>query len=249
MSRFPAFFRRLDATRTRAILISLLLFGLVIALFVAGRTGSVFDVEAARVALADLAGGPWGLPALIGLFVIAAFVGAPQFVLIGIAVFAFGPLMGFAYSWVATLVSGTVTFFTGRLVGEGTVRRHGGNFANRMSAFIGRNAFAASAIVRNVPTGPFLLVNMVFGVSQARFTHYLFGMALGILPKLALVAFAGTSIMSAFEGQPLVAAGAAALAVGIWLGLVLFARARIRNGENVAGSGDMAVDSVEDRVN
>ncbi|MEL6569203.1 MAG: VTT domain-containing protein [Pseudomonadota bacterium] len=231
MRSLPAFFRRLDATRTRAILVSLLLFGLVISLFIMGKYGSLYDVDAVRRALADVAQGPWGLPALIAVFIVAAFVGAPQFVLIGIAVFAFGPILGFAYSWIATLVSGTVTFWTGRFVGEGTVRRHGGNFVNRMATFIGQNAFVASAIVRNVPTGPFLLVNMVFGVTRAKFSHYLAGMALGVLPKIALVAFAGTSIMSAFEGQPLVAAGAAILAVGIWLGLVLFARSRIRRPE------------------
>jgi len=232
MRSLPAFFRRLDATRTRAILVSLLLFGLVISLFIMGRYGSLYDVEAVRTALSDVAAGPWGLPALIAVFVVAAFVGAPQFVLIGIAVFAFGPVLGFAYSWIATLVSGTVTFWTGRFVGEGTVRRHGGNFANRMARFIGKNAFIASAVVRNVPTGPFLLVNMVFGVTRAKYSHFIAGMALGVLPKIALVAFAGTSILSAFDGQPIVALGAAALAVAIWIGLVLFARSRIRGSED-----------------
>lgn len=244
MRSLPAFFRRLDKTRARAVLVSLLLFALVLALFAIGKSGALYDISSVREAMADVATGPWGLPALILVFIVAAFVGAPQFVLIGIAVFAFGPMLGFAYSWIATLVSGTVTFWTGRLVGENTVRRHGGNFANRMSAFIGRNAFAASAIVRNVPTGPFLLVNMIFGVSRAKFSHYLAGMAVGVLPKIALVAFAGTSIMSAFEGQPLMAAGAALLAVGIWLALVLFARSRIRgNEQDLPPKADLPVDT------
>lgn len=244
MRSLPAFFRRLDKTRTRAILVSMLLFAVVIAIFVIGKSGSLYDIETVRQAMADVATGPLGLPALIAVFILAAFLGVPQFVLIGIAVFAFGPLLGFLYSWIASLVSGTVTFWTGRFVGESTVRRHGGNFANRMSAFIGRNAFAASAIVRNVPTGPFLLVNMIFGVSHAKFSHYIAGMAVGVLPKIALVAFAGTSIMSAFEGQPLLAIGAALLALGIWLGLVLYARSRIRSGEqDLPPAAELPVDS------
>ncbi|MCI4645025.1 MAG: VTT domain-containing protein [Hyphomonadaceae bacterium] len=244
MRSLPAFFRRLDKTRARAVLVSLLLFALVLSIFVIGKSGSLYDIEAVRSAMADVATGPWGLPALILVFIVAAFLGVPQFVLIGIAVFAFGPILGFVYSWVATLVSGTVTFWTGRFVGENAVRRHGGNFANRMSVFIGRNAFAASAIVRNVPTGPFLLVNMIFGVTRARFSHYIAGMAVGVLPKIALVAFAGTSIMSAFEGQPLVAAGAALLAIGIWLALVLFARSRIRgNEQDLPQEADSTVDT------
>ncbi|MEO0466434.1 MAG: VTT domain-containing protein [Pseudomonadota bacterium] len=244
MRSLPAFFRRLDKTRLRAVIVSVLLFSAVIAIFVVGKTGTVIDIESVRSAMSDLATGPWGLPALILVFCIAAFLGVPQFVLIGVAVFAFGPVLGFAYSWVATLASGTLTFWLGRLVGESTVRKHGGNFANRMSAFIGRNAFAASAIVRNVPTGPFLLVNMIFGVSQSRFSHYLGGMALGVLPKIALVAFAGTSIMSAFDGRPVFAILAASAAVIIWVALVLYARSRLRSdGNTMPQSEEYPVDT------
>ncbi len=228
MSLIPRFLRRLDASASRTVWVSALLFGVVIAIFAIGRTGAVVDVEALRRGMDDLADGPWGLPALVAAFSICAFFGVPQFVLIGLSVFAFGPLTGFAFAWVATMISGALDFWIGRLVGEDAVNRHGGQFVNRLSGFIGRNALAASAIVRNVPTGPFLLVNMVFGASQARFSHFLVGMGIGVLPKITLVAFAGTSIMSAFEGQPLVAGGAAFLAVGIWIALVLYARTRLR---------------------
>lgn len=244
MHSLPPFLRRLDASAARTVWVSLLLFGLVIALFIIGRSGAVVDLDALRAAMGELSAGPWGLPALIAVFCISAFLGVPQFVLIGISVFAFGPVLGFAYAWAATLVSGTLTFWVGRFAGEGVVRRHGGNFANRLAAFIGRNAFAASAIVRNVPTGPFLLVNMVFGVSRARFTHYLAGLAIGVLPKITLVAFAGTSIMSAFDGQPLLAGAAAILAVGIWIGLVLYARRRLRGPrKTISEDAPISVDS------
>ncbi len=244
MSELPRFLRRLDASAARTVWVSILLFTMVIAIFVIGKTGALFDVTAMRATLSELAVGPWGLPALVVIFCVSAFLGVPQFVLIGLAVFSFGPLTGFAFAWVATLVSGALDFWLGRLAGEETVRRHGGQFANRLSSFIGRNAFAASAIVRNVPTGPFLLVNMIFGVSHARFSHFFAGMALGILPKLTLVAFAGTSIMSAFDGQPVLAGLAALSALAIWILLVLFARRRLRGqGQKLSPEGEAPVDS------
>lgn len=232
MSLLPTFLRRLDATASRTVLVSLVLFALVIAIFLIGKSGLLIDLDGLEGQMGALASGPWGLPALIGVFIVCAFLGVPQFVLIGMAVVAFGPVMGFAYSWVATLVSGTATFFTGRLAGEDAIRRYGGNFANRMSAFIGRNAFIASALVRNVPTGPFLLVNMAFGVSQARFSHYLAGMAVGVLPKLFLVAFAGQSVLSALGGRPLLAVAAAIAALALWLLLALYARQRVKAHQN-----------------
>jgi len=250
MSLFPPFLRRLDATAPRAVLVSLFLFSLVIAIFVIGKVGGIMDVEGLRTQMHALAQGPWGLPALVAVFCVSAFFGVPQFVLIGLAVFAFGPLVGFGYAWLATLVSGTVTFWTGRLAGEEAVRRHGGNFANRMSDFIGRNAFIASAIVRNVPTGPFLLVNMAFGVSQARFTHFLAGMALGTVPKLALVAFAGSSVLAAFDGRPFMASLAAFAAAAMWVLLVLYARRRMGRGRQILPpTAPRAVDTPVDTDN
>ncbi|MEM0985829.1 MAG: VTT domain-containing protein [Pseudomonadota bacterium] len=224
----PRFLRRLDDTATRTVLVSLALFALVIAVFLVGKTGAFGNLDQMQGTIARLAEGPWGLPALIGAFIVCAFFGVPQFLLIGMAVVAFGPIVGFAYAWLATLASGTLTFWIGRLVGEKAVRRYGGNFANRLSSFIGRNSFLASAIVRNVPTGPFLLVNMAFGVSQARFSHYLAGLAVGVIPKLVLVTFAGQSVLSALGGRPILAVSAAVGAVAVWIILALFARRRVK---------------------
>ncbi|MEM1150382.1 MAG: VTT domain-containing protein [Pseudomonadota bacterium] len=228
MPSLPAFLRRLDATRARAILVSLLLFSLILALFVIGKTGTLYDPEAIRDAMAELSNSGWGLPTLILLFIVLAYVGFPQAGLIGISVFAFGPLQGALFAWIATLCSGTTTFYTGRFVGEAALRKHGGNLANRLSIFIGRNAFLASAIVRNVPTGPFLLVNMIFGATRAKFLHYLAGLGVGASVKIVLITFFGASILQALQGNPLYAILAGLSAVAIWLVMVLYARGRLR---------------------
>ncbi|MEM9738300.1 MAG: VTT domain-containing protein [Pseudomonadota bacterium] len=228
MLSLPAFLRRLDASRTRAILVSLLLFSLILAMFLIGKTGTLYDPVAVRDAMAELSNSGWGLPTLIFLFVVLAYVGFPQAGLIGISVFAFGPLQGAFYAFIATLCSGTTTFYTGRFVGEAALRQHGGNLANRLSIFIGRNAFLASAIVRNVPTGPFLLVNMIFGATRAKFLHYMSGLAVGASVKIVLITFFGASILQALQGNPLLAILAGAGAVAIWLVMVVYARDRLR---------------------
>ena len=142
----------------------------------------------------------------------------PQFGLIGAAVVAFGPVNGALYSWIATLASGTVTFWLGRFSGQAAVARFSGDRAKRFTQFVSRNAFAASAIVRNVPTGPFLIVNMAFGAVRANFLGYLAGMAVGIIPKILLVTFAGQSLMAVMRGSPLIAAALALAAVAVLAG-------------------------------
>lgn len=251
MRLVPKFFTRLDSSARRALLVTLGLFGLVGAVFLLGKTGAIGDIDALQTTLQDSADSPWGLAILIAIFCLAAFLGVPQFGLIAAAVVAFGPVLGFGYSWVATMISGSVTFWIGRFAGEDTFRRYAGNMANRMASFIGRNAFAASAIVRNVPTGPFVVVNMAFGVSTARYSHFLAGMALGILPKIALVAFAGQSLMAALRGSPWIAALAALAAAAVWIGLMLYARRRMRGqtatqGQNIPSAHDNSIDSERD---
>jgi len=227
MNRLLAFLNNMDARAWRTVAVSLVLLVLVGVMIGLGKSGVIGVSEHMDEWLAHLRG-PWGLPATILLFCITAYVAAPQFVLIGACVVAFGPLNGFLYSWIGTVVSGALTFYTGRLAGADFVRRYGGDTVNRMSRFIGRNDFLASAIVRNVPTAPFIVVNMAFGVSHAKFWRYIAGLAVGVVPKTAIVALLGQSMHSAMNGGIMLAVGVGISVVGIWVTVALAARKAVR---------------------
>lgn len=222
----------------KGLLIGLGVLAVLAILFVVGRYTDLLNIEAIEQAIGQFADGPWGVPALILTFCLCAFVGVPQFLLIGIAVYAFGPLWGAIWAWIATLCSGTLTFWLGRIFSEATLSRLGQGRIKRFTEFVARNAFAASAIVRNAPTGPFLMVNMVFGAIGAKFFHYLGGMALGAIPKIALVAFGLQAIQAALQGNVWAAAGAAIAAIAVFLGGVFYVRQRRRKGENIALSAE-----------
>lgn len=214
------------------------LLALLVFLFLFGRYTEFLNLDALQRAIGEFADGPWGVPAIILTFCLCAFIGVPQFLLIGIAVYAFGPMWGAVWAWVATLCSGTVTFWLGRVFNEATLNRLGQGRIKRFAEFVARNAFAASAIVRNFPTGPFLVVNMVFGAIGAKFWHYFGGMALGVIPKIALVAFGLQAIQAALEGNFWTALAAAVAALVVFLGGFFYVRHRRRKGENIALSAD-----------
>jgi uncharacterized membrane protein YdjX (TVP38/TMEM64 family) len=199
----------------------------VLVIFLMGKLGLLPSAERLNTWMSTVAGSPWGLPALILVFCVAAFLGVPQFALIAAAVALFGPWLGFAYAWIANMCSGSLTFWVGRLAGEKVFRRYAGTTANRLAAFVGRNALATSALVRNVPTGPFIMVNMAFGVSTAKYRDFAIGMGLGILPKIALIAFAGQSLFAALKGNPGLAILAALTAAAIYAAIALYARTRL----------------------
>jgi len=211
---------------------------LVLGLFVLGKSTDFLSPETLQETLSEAAQGPWALPVLALVFCFCAFLGVPQFVLIGVTIYAFGPVWGAVWSWWASLCSGTLTFWIGRLSGDSLIRRFKARRVQRFTAFIARNAFAASAIVRNVPTGPFLIVNMLFGAVGANYLAYLAGMGLGILPKIFVVAFGLQAIQSALGGQLWTALWAGLGALICILGGYAYVRYRRRKGENIALEGD-----------
>ncbi|MGH7023960.1 MAG: TVP38/TMEM64 family protein [Caulobacteraceae bacterium] len=168
-----------------------------------------------------LARGPWALPAVILAFAVLAFLGVPQVALIAGAVLAFGPWTGLAYSWTGTMVSALVGFALGR--GFGARLIEGWPQARRFSDLVGHNGFMASLAVRLVPFAPFVLINIAGGVTSMSWGAFTLGTAIGILPKIAVIAFAGHSIMAGgawtfvWLALALAAWGLAGLAARRWM--------------------------------
>lgn len=216
-------------------------------LVLVGKFGGFFEPEqlgaALGLAIRDFADGPYGVPALVLAFCAGAFLAVPQFVLIGVAVFAFGPGLGAVYAWVATMTSGSLSYGIGRVSGHSVLSRISSRRLDRFTRFVGRNAFVASAVVRNIPAGPFLFVNMVFGALKAGFAAYFAGMALGSVPKIALVAFAGKGIRAAVEGNPVLAVLMGLAAIAVFAGGWLYVRYRRGKGDNIALRAKKTVDS------
>ncbi|OQW63131.1 MAG: hypothetical protein A4S17_07360 [Proteobacteria bacterium HN_bin10] len=228
-ARIADFANNMDARAWRAVIMSAASVVVVLALLIVGRFYYGEEVEAfIDNTLGQANRGHWGLLATILVFTLTAYVGAPQIVLIGACVVAFGPEQGFWNAWAATIVSGAVTYFTGRLTSAETQKRFGGATGGRFTRFMGKNGFLASLIVRFVPTAPFIVVNMAFGAARVNFWAFMLGLALGVLPKTILVAFAGDSILDALQGEFLAAAVMAALAIVVWVVIALIVRRLVR---------------------
>lgn len=181
-----------------------------------------------------------GLPVAIIFFIAASFVGAPQLLLVGAAVFAFGPDRGFAYALISTVAAGAVNYFAGH-VSRTEARKHfSGPKCRRLMRFMGRNAFLASFLIRNVPTAPFVVVNVAFGVARADFWGFVAGMALGSIPKTAIVAFGLNVVMDALDGDVGVGAFACVVCIGVCLLGMAVVRRWVRRGEasDAAAPGD-----------
>ena len=209
-------------TSWRRAILAFVLFGGLGLVFLFGLPMLGLDGGATARHWLSLAKGPWTLPAVIAAFAALAFLGAPQVALIAAAVLVFGPWPGLAYSWTGTMVSSLVGFGLGRSFGARLIEDWPG--ARRVSDLVGRNGFTASLVVRLVPFAPFVLVNMAAGVTPMSWAAFGLGTGIGILPKIAVIAFAGHSLAAGgawawvWLAMALVVWGLAGLAARRWLG-------------------------------
>lgn len=229
------FLSNLDAQAWRMLAVSFVLFGGVGVVFVFGAQLLGIDSEATLEGWLTAARGPWSLPVAVAAFAALAFVGTPQIVLIAAAVVAFGPLLGSAYSWIGTMVSALVGFQLGRGAGARVLERFSGDGVKRFMRLVGENGFLASLIVRLVPSAPFIVVNMAAGVTPMRRLHFVTGTGIGIVPKIALTASAGASIVQMMKGEIAGHWVELAAVAAIWLAMGWFARGWLRRREKDAG--------------
>ncbi len=167
---------------------------------------------------------PWAPLIVVAVYVLLNFAGVPQFLLVGGTVIVFGPWTGFVYAWCATMISSSVGFWLGHFFGGELFRRFGGGTANQLSARIARHGVLASAIVRVVPAGPAIMVNMAAGLSHISYGKFLLGTGLGIAPKILVIALVGKGISSFLESGSGLALAAIAGLVVLWIVAMILAR-------------------------
>jgi uncharacterized membrane protein YdjX (TVP38/TMEM64 family) len=159
--------------------------------------GAVLDLESEAVQnfMAWAATSPLSLLVVIALFVGFGLIGTPQFLLITMTGAVLPAGLAFGYAWIATLISATLHFYMGRQFSDWIGAASGTRVA-RLKSMIAQNGLVASAIVRNVPAGPFIFVNVVCGASGMRGYNFLIGTAIGIIPKAAALIFLGVNLSS-----------------------------------------------------
>lgn len=236
----PASFPRPPPARSwRSLALAFVLLGGVGLLFLFGAAAlGLHDVRDVEPWIGGGVRGPWALPAAVVSFAVLAFLGVPQFVLIAAAALAFGPWLGALYSWVGTLVSAVVGFGLGRRFGERLLRGSTSRGVARFTELIARNGFLASLVVRLVPSAPFIVVNMAAGATSMSWAAFAAGSAVGIVPKIALTAFAGQAALRGLSGRGAASAIWLAGAAVVWIGATLAARAWLKRRRSATGPTD-----------
>lgn len=233
------FLNNMDARAVTSLAISAGLFGFVIFMFAFGEGLIRLEGEGElRNWLVNASESAWAPVAVFAIYIVLGLTGFPQFFLIGATVFAFRDQMltGVFYAWAATMASASFNFALGHFFGAGAVRRFGGARLNSLSAFVGRRGILASAIVRVVPSAPFIVVNMAAGLSHIPYWKFALGTGVGILPKILVIALVGTSALEFFLSREPRDLAVIIIVVAAWLAILyavrkLYLRIRARSAK------------------
>ena len=168
-------------------------------------------------------GMPWAPLVVIVLYTPAAFLMFPRPLLTLLTVIAFGPWLGFAYGMAGILIAALATYYAGRLMPRGAVKRLAGEKLDHMSKKLRADGLLAVTAVRLVPLAPFAIEGIVAGAVRIRLWPYVLGTALGMLPGVLATSVFGHQISAALEDPSTVnwlVVGAVLLALAVLTYLV-----------------------------
>jgi uncharacterized membrane protein YdjX (TVP38/TMEM64 family) len=162
---------------------------LLLAFLLVGRDFVSLDRESLSVVLTAIRESAWSLPTTILLYCGLSLVGFPQALLFAATVAVFGPYTGALYGWLSTMISAAMTFGIGKFLGGPWMAKLPEGRVRAMVSVMQRRGLLTAMIVRWTPSAPFIVVNSLCGASGMPIWKFLAGTGLGIIPKIAVIAF------------------------------------------------------------
>ena len=132
---------------------------------------------------AVLRGHWWGYFAALLVFVIGGIVVFPVSILVAASVLVFGPYDGFLLSFIGSLASGAVGFIIAKILGANRLGAFSkGSRAREINEALARRGIISVMLIRQIPIAPYSIINYLAGVSQIRFSDFMIGTGIGIIP-------------------------------------------------------------------
>ncbi len=152
-----------------------------------------------RETLQPIVQGPKGPFVGIAVFVIGGIFFFPLTLLVLQSGLLFSPVVAVGVSIVGSLSSASLSFFVGRAVGGKVVARLIGREQLRAVAALEARGIWAIAALRLAPVAPFTLVNLAAGAARVRFSTFILGTMMGMLPGILALTLIGQGLLSLLQ--------------------------------------------------
>ena len=185
------------------------------------------DLSPAQVVqslLQFMVGSFWGPLVFILVYSIRPLVLFPSSLLTLAGGFLFGPVMGIAYTIIASNISATIAFFIGRYFGEGLIKSDSTSSLIQKYARRMREASFETVIVMRFIFLPYDLVNYLAGFLGIRWLPFILASILGSIPGTISFVLAGASVEYFDGGFPRLNPTTLAISFFIFISSLLLSR-------------------------
>lgn len=144
-------------------------------------------------------GTPWALPLVCAIYVLSGAILFPVMALNLVIAMVFGKIWGVVYGLIGALLAAALYFYVGRFAR----RRHFSRLLDhskirRIDRGLHNTGVTGVALLRLVPIAPYTMFNLAAGISSLRFTDYITGTLLAMLPGAMARGIVGDSLMNLF---------------------------------------------------
>lgn len=133
---------------------------------------------------------------VLTLYVVGGLVVFPVTVMVAVTAVIFPPLTALAVSVTGAMMSASVVYWIGRVLGRDFVRKVAGKRINQLSRRLARRGLLTVTIIRFIPVAPFTVVNLVAGASHLGFRDYFIGTLIGMSPGFIAITLFTESLLS-----------------------------------------------------
>jgi uncharacterized membrane protein YdjX (TVP38/TMEM64 family) len=132
-------------------------------------------------------------------YVLGSLVFFPVTILTVATVLTFGPAAGNTYALAGWVLSASVGYGIGRLLGRDLLHKMAGSRLDRLIRQAELHGIVAVLTMRVLPVAPFTLVNLFVGASYIRFRDFIFASVLGRIPGIVALTLVGVQFENALR--------------------------------------------------
>lgn len=138
--------------------------------------------------------GPWGYLIFVAIGVLLTGVGFPRQVVSFMAGYAFGVAQGTLVAVLATSIGCVIAFYYSRFLGQTVVVARWPKAVKKVDDFLGTEPFLMTLLIRLLPVGSNVVINLAAGVTNVRALSFVGGSALGYIPQTLVFALVGKGV-------------------------------------------------------
>ncbi len=141
----------------------------------------------------------WAVPAAMGIYTVGTLAFFPHMVMTAVIVLVFSPLQAFCICMSGSLLSGSIGYGLGRLLGIRSLKWLIGDTAGKISLYAKKGGIVGITLLRLLPIAPYTAVNIALAMLEVPFMVFLIGTFLGTLPGTAIASLLGFSLLELWQ--------------------------------------------------